>query len=509
MAFFSWDTVYTKEDPVVRARLENPSNFPKIWLVPAAGGEAQKLITDKVFCYHLNWSPNSTQLAYTFDAKGSSLYSEDHQLAVIDILTRENQILTSNDNFANLPVWSPDGQKIAYYAGRSKDWQAYLDMNDIWVVDLKTSKHRNITQNLQIQIGGAVGPTEPMFWSKDGSRIYFIGSKGGNSNIYQINVEDGSHKQISYFEGEVSTLSLSGDGQTIAFLKSNFTQWDEVYVADITRGEPTVLTDASKDLKSAPFADIENFHFKSTDGVDIEGFLFKPVGYRPGRKYPLVLDIHGGPSYRWGQSLSRYTPWHLYAQRGYGTLLVNPRGSTGYGEKFLHGNFKDFGGQDYQDLMAGVDYAIANYDADPENLFVTGYSYGGYLTNWIVTQTDRFRAAVSIAGGINFLSSFGQNNPILFETYYGLPWENFQAYLEDSPVSYLANIKTPILLMHGQMDEAVDPSQSREFFTYLQYLGVPSELVIYPREPHTISEPLHVVDFLTRSINWFEKHRKK
>jgi dipeptidyl aminopeptidase/acylaminoacyl peptidase len=239
--------------------------------------------------------------------------------------------------------------------------------------------------------------------------------------------------------------------------------------------------------------------------VTVEGFLFLPEG--EAAPHATIVEMHGGPYYRYGDAWTDRYPWHVLVEAGFAVFIANPRGGTGYGEELLRGNYRGFGTDDYRDLMAAVDALVERRLADPARLGFTGYSYGGLMTNTVVTRTDRFRAAVSIAGLFNFVSAMGQNNPQLLIDAYRRPWDHDLARLwTHSPASRAASITTPTLIMHGEEDQAVDPRQSIEMFTYLQLNAVPSRLVLYPGEGHGIDRPSHMRDYQRRELDWFRHH---
>ena len=257
-----------------------------------------------------------------------------------------------------------------------------------------------------------------------------------------------------------------------------------------------------------PLSKPENLTFRSFDGTPVEAWLYLPIPHTA--RYPLILQIHGGPHGAFGYGFS--TTAQLAASRGYATLLVNPRGSTGYGQKFSDGCVNNWGGGDYKDLMAAVDTVLKSHPgADPRNLFVSGGSYGGFMTNWIVTQTARFRAAAASASVSNLIGFYATSlyQDLVHAEFSGFPWDgsNFDTLWKWSPLRYVANVKTPVLFLHGEADNDVHITQAEEMYTALRHLGVEAVLVRYPREGHGLSQPRHQLDSLQRQFNWFDKHR--
>jgi dipeptidyl aminopeptidase/acylaminoacyl peptidase len=255
------------------------------------------------------------------------------------------------------------------------------------------------------------------------------------------------------------------------------------------------------------FGESEIFRYKSFDGTEIEALLLKPGGYTPGTRLPLVVMVHGGPTGRWSDS---FEPWgQLLAARGYAILYPNVRGSMGYGNKFIEMNRGDWGGGDFKDVMAGVDTVIARGLADPVKLGIGGWSYGGYMAAWAVTQTNRFKAAVSGAPVIDLASEFGtESGPAYDEWFYGLPYEKLEGFIKSSPITYAKNVRTPTLLLQGEADTTDPIGQSQQFYRALKRYEVDAQLVLYPREGHGLREEKHLLDRLNRVINWFDTHVK-
>jgi dipeptidyl aminopeptidase/acylaminoacyl peptidase len=259
----------------------------------------------------------------------------------------------------------------------------------------------------------------------------------------------------------------------------------------------------------------EVIHWKSVDGQEIEGLLTYPIGYEVGKRYPLLVSVHGGPADVWRQFFigmqSFYGPIATFASNGYAILRCNVRGSTGYGKAFRRGNYRDWGGKDVQDLLAGVDYVIDLGVADPERLGITGWSYGGFLTAATITQTDRFKAAVIGAGMTNLVSySMGNDSPSFLASHFGGEvWEVADLLLERSPVAHADTVTTPTLILHGEHDQRVPIWQGYEFYNALKRCGIPTQMVVYPRTGHVPSEPKLLLDVMNRILTWMEQFLKK
>jgi len=285
----------------------------------------------------------------------------------------------------------------------------------------------------------------------------------------------------------------------------------EVWRADLALSAPTRLTDTNPQARELLAFPKQLVTWTGADGKEIEGLLILPPGYRAGRRVPLILNVHGGPAGAHANSCtaaSRLYPWPLFAQKGYAILLPNPRGSGGYGQAFRTANVRDWGGKDYEDLMRGVDAMIDRGTADRGRLAVCGWSYGGFMTSTIVTKTDRFRAAVVGAGVTDLLSMAGTCDiPDFNRSYFGAwPWEDTQVYVDHSAVLHAGNVHTPTLVVHGEKDERVPTSQGWEFYTALSKLGVPTDLLLLPRQPHGPREPKLLRTVQQWHLDWINRY---
>jgi dipeptidyl aminopeptidase/acylaminoacyl peptidase len=283
-----------------------------------------------------------------------------------------------------------------------------------------------------------------------------------------------------------------------------------LYVADLNGGNERKLTHLNEALwQQLQLADVERFRYKSADDWDVDGFLVKPLGWQEGKKYPVILSIHGGPAGQYG--VDWYHEFQVYAARGYAVVFTNPRGSTGYGQKFERGIFGEWGGKDYQDVMNGLDAALKKYSwLDSERMGVTGGSYGGFMTNWIVGHTDRFKAAVTLRSLSNFISDDGTRDGAYGHTsdFGGDIFQKFDLYWDRSPLKYAKNVKTPTLILHSDNDFRVPIEQGEQWFRALKHYGVTTEIVMFPRENHNLTrtgEPKHLIESLNWQLYWFDR----
>lgn len=347
------------------------------------------------------------------------------------------------------------------------------------------------------------GIDRPVFGVKwqNNSKAVISAADGFKTRLYRIDAS-GSAQPID-LSSSVADYDVAPDGM-LAYVASSFDHLPELWLKPPS-GPSHQVSHLQEGWDTFPLANAEIFTYKSFDGRSIEAALFKPANSSPGRELPLILYVHGGPA---GVFQENFYPWaQLLVARGYAVVMPNPRGSTGYGEEFLKANRADWGGGDYRDVMAAVDAVLARGGMDSNRLGIAGWSYGGYMAEWAITQTDRFKAAVCGAGMFDLAAEYGtENGPEGDEWYYTTPWEHPERFYKSSPVTYIKNAKTPTLILQGENDP-IDPlGQSTALYRALKRYDVETELVVYPREPHGPREEKHQLDILTRMLGWFDKH---
>jgi dipeptidyl aminopeptidase/acylaminoacyl peptidase len=329
--------------------------------------------------------------------------------------------------------------------------------------------------------------------------------------MFAIDVATGKVTQVTKGERAVAGFDINEKAGLMSYVSNNFRKLDDVYVAALDGSSERQLTHTNAALwNEVEPASVERVPYKSSDGWDIDGFLVKPVGFDPSKKYPMVLSVHGGPAGQYG--VDWYHEFQVYAAKGWAVFFTNPRGSTGYGQKFERGIVNNWGGMDYQDVMAGVDAVLkTNPWIDTNLLGVTGGSYGGFMTNWIVGHTTRFKAAVTLRSISNFVSDDGTRDGAYGheEDFKGPLFENFDQYWEASPLKYAKNVKTPTLILHSDNDFRVPIEQGEQWYRALKHNGVTSEIVFFPRENHNLTrtgEPKHLVESMKWQLYWFDKY---
>jgi dipeptidyl aminopeptidase/acylaminoacyl peptidase len=333
----------------------------------------------------------------------------------------------------------------------------------------------------------------------------------GEQHLFRVELRDGKMRQVTKGARAVRLVDISEDSRRMVYAANDFRHPDDLYAADLDGSNERKLTELNARLWSQlQLASVERMTYKGADGWDVDGFLVKPVGWREGRKYPLILSIHGGPAGQYG--VDWFHEFQVYAARGWAVFYTNPRGSTGYGQKFERGIEGEWGRNDYTDVMNGVEEVLRrNPWIDRERLGVTGGSYGGYLTNWIVGHTNLFKAAVTLRSVVNFVSDEGTRDGAYGhkEDFGGDLFERFDLYWERSPLKYAAQVKTPILILHSDNDYRVPLEQGEQWFRALKHFGATAEFVIFPRENHNLTrtgEPKHLVESLNWQLYWFDRY---
>ncbi|MFN2530491.1 MAG: prolyl oligopeptidase family serine peptidase [Pyrinomonadaceae bacterium] len=475
-----------------------------LWVVDVKSGNA-KQITDGNDWNDTDpqWSPDATRIAFVSNRTGKE-YDENRNTDVWVIPATGGTLIRISDHEEadNNPRWSPDSKTIAF-TGEVHD----RDHPKIWLAPATGGATSVLAANALDLIPSGLE------WSEDGKSLYFESGVKGEYQLFRVDAADKAIHQVTSGPRAVRNVDFNARTNTMVYMANDFQHLDDLYASDLQGANQRKLTNLNESLwKDLQLADVERFTYKSADDWDIDGFFVKPIGWQQGKRYPMILSVHGGPAGQYG--VDWYHEFQVYAAKGYAVLFTNPRGSTGYGQNFERGIVGEWGGKDYIDIMNGVDAALKRYSwIDTERLGVTGGSYGGFMTNWIVGHTNRFKAAVTLRSVVNFISDDGTRDGAYGHTpdFGGDVFERFDLYWDRSPLKYAKNVKTPTLILHSDNDFRVPIEQGEQWFRALKHYGVTTEIVMFPRENHNLTrtgEPKHLVESLNWQLYWFDKFLK-
>jgi dipeptidyl aminopeptidase/acylaminoacyl peptidase len=495
-----------KKDKFDAIVVDSDFSYSHLWTISLDGKEKKRVTEGSFTVSDPQFSPDGRSIAFVHSRQGqqeSSFtdISEDRNTDIYIVAATGGQPrqLTTSAGPDSQPRWSPDGKQIAYTS--SSDPSSWAAKTELMIVPAEGGQPRSLTASHNESVFG-------IEWSPDGKSIYTNASVGVYNQTLRIPSTGGAFQPVFANPGAYGFGDLSSDGRMIAYTFDDAASPSDIWVATIDGKDAKRLTDVNPQAKEFALGATEIIRWKGPDGFEIEGILIKPVGYAQGKRYPTILQIHGGPYGRFSYGYNSRA--QIFAANGYAILMPNPRGSTGYGNKFTVSNVKDWGGKDYQDLMAGVDEVIRLGIADESRLAVMGGSYGGFMTFWVVTQTARFKAAIGHAAISDWYSFHGQSDiPGLMEYGFGgVPWSARETYVKYSPMSYVDRVKTPLMITHGEEDRRVPIAQGEQYYRALRKRGVDVVFVRYPREGHGIAEPNHQIDLVGRQLEWFEKYVK-
>lgn len=447
-------------------------------------------------------SPESNEVCYVMNPDPELATSTNSELYVVPITGGEAKKLTNNPGADNGPVYSPDGKYLAY---RSQARAGYE--SDRWrliLLERATGKLSLLTDALDRSVG-------TIAWSPDSKRVFFVSEDRGRHQLQMVAASGGGLRSIVNGAVSVDDVQFSKDGKILIYTQQSGNAPAEIMKAASSGGPPVALTHLNDALLAAAgLPQLEELSVDGAEGAKVAAFIVKPPQFSADRKYPVLFLIHGGPQGAWGETWSyRWNP-HVFAAAGYVVVMPNPRGSTGYGQKFTDEINADWGGRAFDDIMAVVDYVAKQSFADSGRFAAAGGSYGGYMVNWLLGHTDRFRAFVSHAGVFDLRSMAGETEELWFPLweFKGMPWQNSDVYAKWSPSHYVDNFKTPTLIIHGELDYRVPVGQGMQLFTSLQMQKVPSKLLLFPDEGHWILKPLNSVLWYNSFLEWIGEWTK-
>lgn len=486
-----------KDDAVV---VEHDFKMAQLWTWNIESGEEKQITSGDFTVSDPHWSPDGAHILFTTNPTPLLDDGGLQTARLLDVASgRERKLLDTTDP-THTARWSPDGKWIAYLSSHG-DSGLGVNQTNLFVISATGGEPRELTGSFELNAG------EPV-WSPDGKTIYFSTDTRESVEVFAADVADATVRQMTDKPAVIDLNEVSRDGQTAIGTWSDPEHPGEVFRTDLNFGAIQSITNQNAWLSDYALGSTEMVRWKnSKDGMEIDGIVTKPVDFESSRKYPFLLNPHGGPT---GASTLSFNPTEqIMAANGYMVLEPNFRGSSGRGEKFALANQNDWGGGDYQDDMSGVQAMVDKGWADPNRMGAFGWSYGGYMTFWIDTQTARFKAISPGAGLPDLYSMYSQTDIHRYMTLFfnmKAPWDNFQEYWDHSPMKYVENVKTPTMILHGQADTRVPIPQAEEFFRALTERHVPVEFVTYPRENHGFTEPRHIQDRLQRYLVFFGKY---
>ncbi|MCA1030953.1 S9 family peptidase [Bacillus timonensis] len=482
-------------------------------LITIETGEVEQLTEGNTDYTAGCWSPDGERITFTADVSDDADYNLIADVFIMTLSDKKIEKVTNSDGgFSNI-TWSPDGQYLAFL-GHKKEFLG-ATLSRIWVASIETKEISCLTENWDVQIGdvaigdfhsGSVNPG--VVWTKDSKGFYFLMSDQGNTGVYYGSLE-GEMYPVLFEDQHVYGLSVNGETHKAVVAISTPTHPGDLYYIDFTNGESKQLTNVNVEfLNSVQLSKAEPITFKAQDDWDIHGWIMKPFGFEEGKKYPTIIEVHGGPHAMYANTY--FHEFQMLTAKGFVVVFTNPRGSHGYGQHFVDAVRGDYGGKDYLDVMSATDYVVDTFDfVDEAKLGITGGSYGGFMTNWVVGHTNRFKAAVTQRSISNWLSFYGVSDIGYFFTDWELKGDliaDTEKLWSHSPLRYVDNVETPLLILHGEKDFRCPIEQAEQLFVSLKMRKKETKFVRFPESNHELSRsgnPKLRLDRLNHIKDWF------
>lgn len=449
-----------------------------------------------------SFSPDGKEICYVKNTDKMVAVSTNNDLFTVSVDGGMSKRITTNPSNDNQPIYSPDGRYIAYRAQMIPGFES--DRSRLMLYDRESGRIIDLTAKYDRSVDEVV-------WSNDSKKLYFNADDEGYHNIFEVEVASGEVKRLTH-RSTNEDLTVTPDGKYLVFLRQSVIHPNDVYRMNLQTKEITQITHANDELLAQlDMNPWESFWFRGAGGTKVEGFMVKPPNFDPHKKYAMVYLVHGGPQGQWMDEFHYRWNAEMFAAPGYVAVMVNPRGSTGYGQKFTDEISGDWGGKVFVDLMDGVSYVTKHYPfIDRNRIAAAGASYGGYMMNWMEGHNNKgiFKCFVSHDGVYDAVSAFGSTDELWFPIweFKGTPWTNPRLYKKWSPSSYVRYFKTPMLVIHGQEDYRLDVSQGFQLFTALQMMHVPSEMLYFPNEYHFVMKPQDARLWWNTVLGWIGKY---
>ena len=443
-------------------------------------------------------SPDGSEVCFVKGSDPDPAVSTNSDLYVVPIAGGEAKKITGNPGADNSPAYSRDGKYLAWRSQLRPGYES--DRWRLMVLERATGKLSSVSDNVDRWVNSFT-------WAPDSTQIFFTVEDRGRQPVMIVPVTGGGAREIIAGDSHVDDLVVTPDGKTLVFTEQTGSRPAEIYTAQSGSTAHPLTRFNDSFLAGFGLRQLEDFWVENSDGTRVHSFLLRPAGFKEGTRYPVLFLIHGGPQGAWGQDWGyRWNP-HVFASQGFLVVMPNPRGSTGYGQKFIDDINADWGGKPYEDINAVVDYVAKQRYADADKMAAAGGSYGGYMVDWILGHTRRFKALVSHSGVYDLRSMFGATEELWFPLweFHGTPWDNPEVYEALSPSHYVKEFGTPTLVVHGEQDFRVPYGQGLQLFTALQMQKIPSKLLVFPDEGHWVLKPQNSVLWYTTFIDWVKQ----